>query len=122
MAKLHGITVTLYNREETGRDALNNPIYGLVASEVDNVLIGSPSSSDITSSIDLDGKRIDYVLGIPKGDENTWTDALVSFFGGYYETLGEPIAGHQDLIPLSWGQNVKVARFDGGAEDWLTNG
>ena len=48
-------------------------------SRLSDVLIGQPSTNDLADSIDLDGKRIDYVLGIPKGDTHNWVDTEIIF-------------------------------------------
>lgn len=112
MGKLHGITITLYDRQQTGVDAFNRPVYTETAEQVENVLIGEPSSDDITEELNLSGKRIAYTLGIPKGDTHTWTNRTVEFWGERFETVGKPVTGIQDLIPLDWGQKVKVARYE----------
>lgn len=112
MGKLHGTTITLYSREQTGVDAFNHPVYTETAEQVDNVLIGEPSSDDITEELNLSGKKIAYTLGIPKGDTHTWTNRTVEFWGERFETVGKPVTGIQDLIPLDWDQNVKVARYE----------
>ena len=59
----------------------------------------------------MHGKRLAYVLGIPKGDSNTWTDTEVEFFGEKFKTYGEPTQGIDHLIPLSWNKKVKVERY-----------
>jgi hypothetical protein len=75
------------------------------------VLIGQPCTNDRADSIDLDGKRIDYVLGIPKGDTHNWVDTEIIFFGQRFKTVGYPQTGIQENIPLRWGQNVKVVHY-----------
>ncbi|MBR3330720.1 MAG: hypothetical protein IKG25_05815 [Mogibacterium sp.] len=123
MARLHGVTVKLYNRTVVSYDALNAPIYELTCEEVDNVLPGQPTSGDVIDSVDPDGKRADCVLGIPKGDTHNWTNALVEVWPGeLYETLGWPVTGVQDLIPLQWDRNVRAARYSGKPEDWFHTG
>ena len=78
---------------------------------VDDVLVGSPTSDEITDSLNLFGKKIVYMLGIPKGDTHTWEDAEVIIWGNRYRTFGYPITGEQANIPLRWGQNVRVERY-----------
>lgn len=119
MAGIHGVTVKLYTRSIITYDDLNAPVYDLTCTTVDNVLPGQPSSSDVIESVDLNGKRADLVLGIPKDDTHDWTDAVVEVWPGeFYETLGYPTTGVQDLIPLSWGRNIRAARYSGRLEDW----
>jgi hypothetical protein len=73
-------------------------LYGGAEPEtVSNVLIGEPSS---------DGKS--YTLGIPKGDQHTWTDKKLGFFGCYFRTIGRPQQGIEANIPLSWHHKVKA--------------
>lgn len=108
----HGITVTLYEKQKTGEDGFGRPVYTETPVQVDNVLVAQPASEQITDTINLTGKHLVYVLGIPKGDTHIWTDAKVVFFGSAYRTIGEPIEGIEDLIPLAWNKTVRVERFE----------
>ena len=109
---LHGITITLYNRVQTGTDAFNRPIYEDVQTTVDNVLIGEPNTEDIVNEMNLSGKRLAYTLAIPKGDNHEWKDAVVEFFGERFRTFGAPTQGIEDMIPLQWNKKVKVERYE----------
>lgn len=122
MGALHGITVQLYNRIQVGNDALNNPIVTYTAEDVDGVLVGQPTTSEIVESNDFYGKRLDLMLGIPKGDTHNWTNVLVGINGNYYITFGYPMTGIQDLIPLAWGQNVRAMRYEGDPDQWASDG
>ncbi len=113
MLKPRGVTVILYERSESGKDGFNRPIYTETPVAVDNVLIGEPSTEDITNEINLSGKHLAYTLGIPKGDGHSWADCKVEFFGETFRTIGEPTQGIEDLIPLSWNKKVKVERYVG---------
>ena len=108
---MKGITITLINKVQTGVDAFNAPIYADEAISVDNVLIGEPTSEQVVEDLNLCGKRLAYVLAIPKGDANDWTDVEVEFFGERFRTYGEPTQGIDHLIPLSWNKKVKVERY-----------
>ena len=48
---MRGTTVTLYEETITGYDSFNAPIVTLTPVEVENVLVGEPSTDDITSSV-----------------------------------------------------------------------
>lgn len=109
---LQGITITLYNRVQTGTDAFNRPIYADVQTTVDNVLIGEPNTEDIVNEMNLSGKRLAYTLAIPKGDNHEWKDAVVEFFGERFRTFGAPTQGIEDMIPLQWNKKVKVERYE----------
>ena len=108
---MKGTTVQLVVGTVTNYDPFGNPIETEQLIDVADVLVGQPSTDDITSSIQLYGKRIDYVLGIPKGDENNWTDATVYIWGEKFRTIGYPMTGEPENIPLRWGKNVKVERY-----------
>lgn len=108
---MKGTTVQLVVKTQTGIDEFGAPVYEETLETVSDVLIGQPSTNDLADSIDLDGKRIDYVLGIPKGDTHNWVDTEIIFFGQRFKTVGYPQTGIQENIPLRWGQNVKVVHY-----------
>lgn len=111
MGKIQGITITLYDKTQIGVDGFGKAIYNDVAIPVDNVLVGEPSSEDITDTLNLTGKHVAYTLAIPKGDTHTWTDRKVEFFGETFRTIGAPTQGIEANIPLSWNKKVKVERY-----------
>ena len=107
---LHGITVQLEQKTEAGRDSFNRVVYETEYVNVENVLVGRPEPQEVTDTLNLTGKKIEYVLGIPKGDTHDWTDKKVRFWGQEFHTIGFPETGIQDLIPMDWGMNVRVER------------
>lgn len=109
---IKGIPIEIKVRTKIGEDTLNAPIYTEAFETVDNVLIGEPSSEDVINELNLSGKHIVYVLGIPKGDTHDWTNTTVRFWGETFRTVGTPIQGIEDMIPLSWNKKVKVERFE----------
>ena len=113
MAMLKGITVTLYEETITGYDSLGNPITGENAVTVDNVLVGEPSTDDITTSVSLYGKQISYMLAIPKGDTHNWVDKRADWTDAYgithhVKTFGFPITGIESNIPIQLPWHMKV--------------
>lgn len=108
---MKGTTVQLVKTTQTGTDDFGTPIYSEELVNVPDVLVGSPTTDDVTSTLSLYGKKIEYVLGIPKGDTNDWVDAEVVIWGKRFRTIGYPTTGEQANIPLRWGQNVKVERY-----------
>jgi len=106
-----GVPVILHVRTQTGVDEMNNPVYSETLETVNDVLIGQPTTDDITSSIDLYGKRIEYMLGIPKGDSHDWEDTVVEFFGHRYQTFGVTIEGIEANVPTRWHKKVRVMRI-----------
>lgn len=111
---MKGIKVLLVEKTQTGMDDLNRPIYEDSYIEVDNVLVGEPTSDEITNTMALYGKMAKYTLAIPKGDTNEWTDTEVILpypFEGKYKTIGYPTAGIEANIPLFWNKKVTVERY-----------
>lgn len=112
MGKIRGITIQLMEKQKTGVDSFGKPIYENVAVDVENVLIGEPTTEDIVDTLNLTGKHLAYTLGIPKGDTHIWTDREVRFFNEKFRTIGNPIQGIEENIPLSWNKKVKVERYE----------
>ena len=110
---MRGITVTLYDRTETGVDALNHPVYEETAVAVDNVLVAPSSSIEVLEDTNLDGRRGDYTMAIPKGDTHDWSAGKkVSFFGHDWRIIQMPEEGIEWLIPLDWNKTVRVERYE----------
>lgn len=116
-AILHGITVTLYEKTQTGTDPFGNPIYSETETTVDNVLVAPASEQEITDTLNLTGRKAIYTLGIPKGDTHDWINVRVSFFGQNFRTIGMPIQGIDDLVPLEWNKKVRCEVYDGKDQD-----
>ena len=112
MAMIKGVTVTLINKIELGKDPFGQTIYEDIETEVDNVLISPTTSDDVVNQLTLTGKKAVYTLAIPKGDTNDWEDAEVRFFGEKWRTFGIPLQGIEHLIPLDWNKKVTVERYD----------
>lgn len=108
---MKGTTVQLVVKTQSGTDAFGAPVYTEELVSVADVLVGSPTSDDVANTLNLYGKKIEYVLGIPKGDTHDWIDAEVVIWGERFKTIGYPTTGEQENIPLRWGQNVKVERY-----------
>lgn len=109
---MRGVTVTLYEKTQTGVDGLNNPVYSVSPVQVENVLVGEPTTDDITSSISLYGKQLRYMLGLPKGDQHVWTDTEVKIFGERFRTFGDTIQGIEANVPTPWHKKVRVERCE----------
>lgn len=108
---IKGITVTLYERTQTGVDAFNNPVYEEVPVTVDGILVAPTADDAIVTDLQLYGKRSVYDLYIPKGDTHTWTDVKVSFFGETFRTFGSNQKWIDANVPLKWNRRVRVERI-----------
>lgn len=110
---IKGQTVTLYEVSQTGIDEFNNPFYEETAIEVGNVLIEPASNDAIVSELQLTGKKVVYILHIPKGDTHDWKDAKVYIPSiGIFKTFGDCLVYDEALTPLSWNKKVKVERYE----------
>ena len=116
---MRGITVTLYETIETGRDAFNNPVYTETPVDVTNVLVGEPSTDDYTSAVAVFGKQIQFMLGIPKGDQHDWVNKKVTWRDAQgniqtVHTFGFPIMGVEANIPGPWHMKVRCEQYEQG--------
>ena len=113
---MKGIKVTLKKKTQTSTDAFGQPVYSTTSADVEDVLVGEPSTDDITNTLAMYGKKIAYTLAIPKGDTNDWVDTDISLpdpFAGKYHTIGIPTAGIDVNIPLRWNKKVHLERLEG---------
>ena len=109
---IHGITVRLYTRVQTGTDAFDAPVYAETPVDVPGVLVGEPTTDEVVNDLQLYGKRLAYTLAIPKRDTHRWEDSTVEFFGQKWRTYGGVTQGIEDMIPLPWNKKVKVERYE----------
>lgn len=112
MKKIEGITITLIDKVKVGKNPFGEDIFEDKEIEVDNVLIGHPTTDDIVNSQELYGKKLVYILGIPKDDTNNWKDVEVRFFNEKFRTFGHPTQGIENLIPLEWNKKVRVEYYE----------
>lgn len=108
---MKGIAVTLYEKIESGRDAFNHPIYEEHPVTVENVLVAPASTTEVLDMLNLTGRRAIYNIAIPKGDDHTWDDCRVDFFGASWHVIGFPQRGIDENIPLSWNEKWMVERY-----------
>ncbi|RSI06327.1 hypothetical protein D8824_05350 [Streptococcus intermedius] len=112
MARIKGITVTLIDKVKTGQDDFGHSIFEDKEIEVENVLVSPTTSDDITTQLNLTGRKAAYTLAIPKGDTHDWENKEVRFFGKRWQVFGLPLEGIEDLIPLDWNKKVTVERYE----------
>lgn len=107
---MRGVPVILHVKTQTGVDSFNAPVYADETVTVENVLIGQPTTEEIDSTLALYGKKIEYMLGIPKEDAHDWENTVVEFWGKRYRTFGMMIEGIEANIPTRWHKKVRVER------------
>ncbi len=111
---IRGITVKLYETKVIGKDEFNRDIEVFTVSEISNVVVGQPSSEDITSEISVSGKRIAYVLAIPAGDTHTWEGNVVEFYGRKWRTIGIPTQYMEGFMgkDFPWNKKIGVEAYE----------
>ncbi len=112
MAKIHGIQITLIDKQVISVDPFGSPVVKDVEITIDNVIVAPATTDDVTSQMSLTGKKISYTLGIPKGDNNDWENKEVRFFGKRWKTVGIPLEGIESMMPLEWNKKVIVERYE----------
>ena len=112
MGKLKGITVTLLDKVETGKDPFGKPIFEDVEIAIENVLVAPTKSEEVLTQQNLTGRTAVYTLAIPKGDTHKWENKTVLFFNEKWRVFGIPLQGIDELIPLSWNKKVTVERYE----------
>ena len=112
MGRIKGITITLLDTIEDGKDDFGHPIYREAEIQVENVLVAPSSTDDVTTQVNLTGKKAEYTLGIPKGDKYDWKEKTVIFFGRKWRTIGIPLEGIEAMIPLDWNKKVMVETYE----------
>ena len=109
---MRGISVNLIERTASGTDSLGNQTWTETPVTVDNVLVGQPSAEEIVTTTQIYGKRLEYWIGIPKGDTHAWENAAVEFFGLRFETFGPLERGIDHLVPTAWNAKIRCMRCD----------
>ena len=112
MVKIHGIPITLIDKQVVSTDPFGSPVVKDVEILVDNVLVAPATTEDVTNQLSLTGKKISYTLGIPKRDTHDWENKEVRFFGKRWKTVGVPLEGIESMIPLEWNKKVMVERHE----------
>ncbi|WP_201308130.1 hypothetical protein [Companilactobacillus farciminis] len=112
MTQIKGIMVTLIDKVKSDTDPFGEPIYEERPIDIDNILVSPASTDDVTNQLNLTGKKVVYTLAIPKGDDHDWTNKVVQFFGQRWRTVGVPLEGIEDMIPLDWNKKVTVERYE----------
>lgn len=112
MGLIKGIDVILIDKIQDEVDEFNNPIFIDREVVVKNVLVAPVKTEDVVNTVNLTGKKAEYLLGIPKGNQNTWENREVVFFGRKWRTIGIPQEGIESMIPLSWNKKIMVERYE----------
>lgn len=110
---IKGQTVKLHAYKVIGTDLFGGIVkedMGVV--DVPNVLIEPASNDAIVTDLQLQGKKLTYILHIPKTDENMWEDTTVEFYGKKWKTYGSMLIYDEKLTPGEWNKKVKVEYYE----------
>lgn len=110
--QIRGKTVLLHEQTVTGKDPFGKNITSESLVEVENVLLEPADYSAIVDELNITGKRLAFILHIPKGDTHNWEDTKVDFYGKTFKTFGPVMEYQEELTPLDWNKRVKVEKFD----------
>ena len=109
---IKGETVILIETNKIGVDDFGADVFEEQETEVQDVVIGNPSTDDAITDLNLYGKHIVFVLGIPKGDTHDWKDKTVIIRGDKFKTYGFPLTQTDANVPGKWNTQVKVERYE----------
>lgn len=109
---IKGETVILVDKIKIETDPFGEPVYEENQIEVENVLIGNPSTEAAVNEFNLSGKKLLFVLGIPKNDIHDWKDKTVIIRGQKFRTYGFPLTQTSENVPGRWNTQVKVEAYE----------
>lgn len=109
---IKGITVVIHERTQSGVDAFNRPTYTESDTSVDNVLVVPASSDAIINELNLSGKKLVYLLMVPKSDDHDWSGCRVSFFGEDWHVYDIAEEWIDVNVPGAWNRRYKVERYE----------
>lgn len=109
---IKGETIILKEKTQSGVDPFGKPIYEFNDVSVENVVVGSPTFEAVTTDLNLEGKRLAFVLGIPKGDTHDWKDAEIVIRGELFKSYGFPLTQTAENVPTRWNTQVKVEKYE----------
>lgn len=109
---IKGETVYLIETNQTDVDPFGCPVVSESEVQVDDVLIGNPSTEAVINELNLSGKHMVFVLGIPKGDTHNWKDKKVKIRGEIYKSFGFPLTQTAENVPGKWNTQVKVEKYE----------
>lgn len=109
---IKGETVVLFVKTQSGTDGFGVPTYTTTQESIGNVIVGSPSFETAIQELNLTGRRLAFILGIPKGDAHDWEDKDVLIRGEKFRTYGPPLLQTAENVPGPWNLQVKVERYE----------
>lgn len=109
---IKGKTIILLNKVQKGVDAFNRPIYDEEAIEVENCLYMPASITDRVETLNLTGRRVEYTVSVPKGDDHNWENQVIIINGRKYKVFTPVEETIDELTPLRWNKKFKVEAYE----------
>lgn len=79
---------------------------------VDCPYLAPSTTTEVLDVLNITGKKAVYDIAIPKGDDHTWKDCRVDFFGESWRVFGLPKQGIDENVPGRWNQRWMVERYE----------
>lgn len=109
--EIKGQTVKLHVKTSSGRDPFGKETFSEDIVEVENVLCEPASNDAVIEELQMSGKRVVYILHLPKDDTNNWEDSIVEFNEKTWKTFGDCLVYDEEMTPLCWNKKIKVERY-----------
>ena len=110
---MHGETVVVISRTETGRGPGNTPVWAESETTVGNVLVVPGPRADVLESNRPMGVDVAFTLHFPKTVTGSLRGCRVRVRGETFHVVGDPRAYQDNLTPGEWNRPVEVERRDG---------
>lgn len=110
---MRGEAVVVRMFEESGKDALNNPILAPNDIQVENVLVAPGSSGDINESTRPFGVEVKYTLYFPKTFDSKIENSQVLVRGEWLHVVGSPRHYDANNCPTKWWMVAEVGATNG---------
>lgn len=110
---MHGETVVVVTRTETGRGPGNTPVWAESETTVDNVLVVPGPRADVLEPNRPMGVDVVFTLHFPKTVTGSLRGCRVRVRGETFHVVGDPRAYQDNLTPGEWNRPVEVERRDG---------
>lgn len=111
---IRGEKVTVVAREVVGRDELNEPVYELVESVVENVVVAPGPREDLAEGSRPDGVRVSWTVHFPKTFTGSLRGASVKVRADVArKVIGDPQPYTDANTPGPWNRPVELEGVDG---------
>lgn len=108
---LKGTDILYMKKTQIAVNEFHEPVYDVTFATIHNVLVApveSLANSEIPEVDNLTRRKEVITLAIPKGDDHDWEDCEIVWNNTKYRTVGKPVRGQEEMIPLDWHLKVKA--------------